>query len=64
MDTSKSETVRFGISTNEMVMVLLNGTLLHYYLVFVVNSHVKDPGQSLMNDSFTLVSMIKSTFKA
>ena len=37
---------------------------LHYYLInFVVNSHVKDPGQSLINDNFTVVSIVKSTFK-
>ena len=27
---------------------------------FVGNSHVKDPGQSLINDNFTVVSIIKS----
>ena len=42
----------------------LNGTLLYYYhLNFVVNSHVKDPGQSLINDNFTVVSIFKSTFE-
>ena len=41
-----------------------NATLLHYYLIhFVVNSHVYDPGQSLINDNFTVVSIVKSTFK-
>ena len=31
--------------------------------VFVAMSHVKDPGHSLINDNFTLVRTVKSTFK-
>ena len=39
-------------------------TLLHYYLMnFVVNNHVQDLGQSLMNDNLTVVSIVKTTFK-
>ena len=31
----------------------VNGTLLHYYPIdFVVNSHVQDPGQFIINDNF------------
>ena len=47
MDTSKSETVRYGIGTNEMVWYMyfngtVNGALSHnyYHIHFVVNSHV------------------------
>ena len=49
---------RYSILTNTV-----NGTLLYYYLMnFVMNSHVNDHGQSLINDNFTVVSIIKSTF--
>ena len=42
----------------------VNGTLLHYYFInFVMNSHVKDAGQSLINDNFIVVGIVKSTFK-
>ena len=46
MDSSKKETVQYGIGigTNETVQYIngtVNGTLLHYYhMNFVVNSHV------------------------
>ena len=63
VDTSKKETVQYGISTNEMVQYF-DSTLLHYYPIkFVVNVHVQDPEQSLINDNFTVVSILKSTFK-
>ena len=38
----------------------VNGTLLHYYLKFCLHRHVKYPGQSLINDNFTVVSIYKS----
>ena len=35
-----------------------NDTLLHpYHINFVVNSHIKDPGQSVINDEFTSISL-------
>ena len=35
----------------------VNGNLLQYYIIyFVVNRHVYDPGQSLINDNFTVVT--------
>ena len=44
------------MGTNEMICYFSNfkgiasGTLLHYYLInFVVNSHLSDPEQSLIN---------------
>ena len=37
--------------------------LVLYLINFVVNSHVWDTGQSLINDNFTVVSIVKSTFK-
>ena len=30
---------------------------------FVVNSHIQDPGQLLISDNFTVISIVKSTFK-
>ena len=63
VDTSKNETVQYGISTNEMVQYFDN-TLLHYYPIkFVENIHVQDPEQSLISDNFTVVSILKSTSK-
>ena len=57
--------VRYSIGTNERVWYFngtVNSTFLHYYLMnFVVNSHVKDPGQSLKNDNLTMVSIVKGT---
>ena len=53
MDTFKNKTVQYGISTNETIQYfngIVNSTLLHYYPIkFVVNSHVLDPGKSLIN---------------
>ena len=37
---------------------------IDYYLInFVVNSHILDHGESLINDKFTEVSIVKSTFQ-
>ena len=56
MATSKNEMVRYRIGNIESV--------LHNYLInFFVNGHVKDPGQSQINDEFTVVSIDKITFK-
>ena len=67
MVTVKKETVQYGIGTNETVVFFNNtvtGTLLHYCLInFVMKSHVQDPGQFLVNNNFTVVSIVKSTFK-
>ena len=57
---------RYGIGTNETVQYF-NGTVNcilvhHYHLNFVVKCHVQDPGQSLINDNFTVVSISKSNF--
>ena len=42
----------------------VNGLLLPYYLInIVVNSHFYGSGQSLMNDNFTVVSIVQSAFK-
>ena len=56
--------------TNKTV-TCFNGTVncmyfvasLLYTIHLVVNSHVKDPGQSLINNDFTVISIVKSTFK-
>ena len=69
MDSSKERNsmIPTNIGTNEMVRKLnfsVNGTLLHYYHInFVVNSHVWDHGQSLVNENLTMVSIGMSTFK-
>ena len=56
MATSKNEMVRYRIGTIE--------TVLHHYLInLFLNGYVKDPGQSLINDNFTLVNVVKITFK-
>ena len=47
-----------------ILMVLLTVIYCHYYHIdFVVNSHISDPGQSLINDNLTVVSIVMSTFK-
>ena len=56
----------YGIGTNETVQYF-NGTVkcilvLYYHLNFVGKCHVYDPGQSLINDNFTVVSISKSNF--
>ena len=61
-----NKTAWHGIGTTETVLYfnIVNDTLLHYYLKdFVVNGHVQDPEQSLINDNLTEVSIIKSTIK-
>ena len=67
MDTYKNEMIWYSIGTNEPVWHFngtVNSTFLHrYHINIVVKSHVKDPGQTLINDNFTQVSTIKSTFK-
>ena len=69
MDIFKNKMVQYGIGANETVQYFhstVNSILLHYYLInVIVNGHVKDPGQSLIliNDNFTVVSIIKSPFK-
>ena len=67
MDTYRNEMIRYSIGTNETVWYFngtVNSTFLHYYLInFVLKSHVKDLGQTLINDNLTVVSIIKSTFK-
>ena len=63
MDTSKNATVRYGIGTNDMVQYYkgtVNSISLQYYLInFVVKNHDQDPGQSIVNDNFTVVSILK-----
>ena len=49
---------RYGIL---MVSLMLLNCIITLYIV--VNSHVYDTGQSLINDNFTVVSIVKSTFK-
>ena len=48
--------------TNGMVRYFngaINGIILHYCLMnFVEDSHVSDPGQSLLNDHFPVVSIV------
>ena len=42
----------------------VNRAVLNYYFINpVVNSHVTDPGQSLINENFTVASIGKSTIK-
>ena len=57
----------YRIGTNAVVQYFdgtVNGTLLHYYHInFVVNIHVKNLGHILINDNFTVVSIVKSAFK-
>ena len=54
MDTSKKEMVQNGNSTNETARhfnCTVKGTLLYYYLInIVVNNHVYNSGQSLINE--------------
>ena len=43
---------------------IVKGTLLHYkHMNFVLKIYVEDPGQFLIYDYFTVVSIVKSTFK-
>ena len=56
MDTTENEMAQYFNST-------FNVTLLHYYLISSgVNNHVY-PGQSVINDNFTVVNIAKSTLK-
>ena len=64
MDTYKNEMIWYGTwYLNSTINGTVNGTLLQYYLNIniLVNSHVYGPGQSLINDNCTVVSIIKST---
>ena len=69
MDAFKNETVlvQYLHHQNSIVWYFIsavNGTLLHYYHInFVINSNLQDPRQYLMNDNFTVVSIVKRTFK-
>ena len=70
MNTSKNKIVRYSLDTNETVrhynrwLTVHNCIITLYNLFSVVkNSPVQDPGQSLLNDNFAVVSIVKSTFK-
>ena len=61
MDTFKNVTVSVPMKP-QYFNGTVNGTLLHYYLEnFVVHSHFQNPGQSIINDKFTVVRIFKST---
>ena len=67
MGSSKNETIQYSISTNEMVQYskgTVTGIVLHYYLInIVVNRYIQNHIKSLINNTFTVVSIIKGTFK-
>ena len=53
---------QYSIGTIETVGYFnstVDGTLLHYLINLVVNNHDKDPGQSLINDNYTMVSIVE-----
>ena len=56
-----------GVGTNETVWYLKNtgnDNLLHYYLInFLLNSHLRFKILVNQNNSFSVVSIIMSTFK-
>ena len=66
-DTSKNKMVWYRIGTDETVQYstsIIDGTSLHYYHInLVVDSHILDSGESLINYNFRVMSSVESTFK-
>ena len=55
---------RYSILTVLLTVFHCIITLSTYYLInLVVNSYVQVPGQCIINDNFTVVSIVKNTFK-
>ena len=65
-DTSKNKMVWYRIGTDETVQYsisTINGTALHYYHInFVVDSHILESGESLINYNFRVMRIVENTF--